>query len=376
MSATFQDENYLICNVYAPNKENHQIQFFDTLEQKIVSKNVENIIIGGDFNTVLNRSIDHITASKTKERTYNGRDRLLKTMATLKLIDIWGKKSPEQRTFTYRNRNNKPTVQSRLDVWLISENLADVVSECRIIPSIAPDHSAVTLVINSTASNSRGPGLWKFNSELLKEGSFVQEMKTEIKKSEKIFSYVSDARTKWELIKCDIRSFAQVYSRKRAKIKRDREKELERELETLEKQIGNNPDDETLAKYERTKNTLTDIANSKEKSAMLRSKVRWHEEGERSTKYFANLEKKNFEKKHISNLERQDGNLTSDPKEILKEGATYYRNLYTANKSINPDNKKFEKFFKIGQEMKLSDTDEDSLEGQLTLSECKKALQQ
>ena len=41
---------------------------------------------------------------------------------------------------------------------------------------------------------------------------------------------------------------------------------------------------------------------------MLRSKVRWHEEGERSTKYFANLEKKIFEKKDISKLERQDGN--------------------------------------------------------------------
>ena len=47
-------------------------------------------------------------------------------MATLKLIDIWRKKNPEQRKFTYRNRNNKPTVQSRLDM---SENLADVVSE-------------------------------------------------------------------------------------------------------------------------------------------------------------------------------------------------------------------------------------------------------
>ena len=109
-------------------------------------------------------------------------------------------------------------------MWLISENLADVVSESRITPSIAPDHSAGTLVINLTASNSRGPGLWKFNSELLKERSFVQEIKTEIKKSERKCLYVSDARTKWELIKCDIRSFAQVYSRKRTKIKRQRER--------------------------------------------------------------------------------------------------------------------------------------------------------
>ena len=71
----------------------------------------------------------------------------------------------------------------------------------KIVPSIAPDHKA---------------------------------MKIEITKSERKFSYLSDARTKWELIKCDIRRLAQVYSLNRARTKRDNEKVLKKELAALE----------------------------------------------------------------------------------------------------------------------------------------------
>ena len=39
----------------------------------------------------------------------------------------------------------------------------------------------------------------------------------------------------------------------------------------------------------------------KTKGAILRSKVRWYEDGERNTRYFYNLEKRNYEKKTIIN---------------------------------------------------------------------------
>ena len=39
---------------------------------------------------------------------------------------------------------------------------------------------------------------------------------------------------------------------------------------------------------------------NKAEGDILRRKARWHEEGEKSTKYFAILEKRNFESKHIT----------------------------------------------------------------------------
>ena len=106
-----------------------------------------------------------------------------------------------------------PSVQSRFDLWLISETLIESVSECKIVPSITPDHSAVAITLKPGVENQRGPGLWKFNSKLLNDEKFLESMKNCIKEAEIFYDYVNDARTKWELIKCDVRSYAIKYSK-------------------------------------------------------------------------------------------------------------------------------------------------------------------
>ena len=49
--------------------------------------------------------------------------------------------------------------------------------------------------------------------------------------------------------------------------------------------------------------------------------------GERSTKYFLNLEKRNHVKKHIRKLVIS-GAITTDPYQILSEQKNFYYNLY------------------------------------------------
>ena len=154
-------------------------------------------------------------------------------MYYIELIDIWRKRTPCKTKYTYRNSIAKPTVQSRLDLWLVSHNIANSVTDCKIIPSIAPDHSAVAITVESTIHTERGPGLWNFNSEVLKE-CFIRDMRIQIAEAESRFSYVCDPRTKWELVKCEIRSFAINYSIKRSKQREDKERELEKELFVLE----------------------------------------------------------------------------------------------------------------------------------------------
>ena len=48
------------------------------------------------------------------------------------------------------------------------------------------------------------------------------------------------------------------------------------------------------------------------------ARARWHEHGERSTKYFLNLERRNHVKKHIRKLVIS-GAITTDPYQILSE---------------------------------------------------------
>ena len=60
------------------------------------------------------------------------------------------------------------------------------------------------------------------------------------------------------------------------------------------------------------------------KGAMIRSKERWIQEGEKSTKYFLNLEKKrNVVNKTITSLRTNDGNVITNQEELSKEQVKY-----------------------------------------------------
>ena len=64
---------------------------------------------------------------------------------------------------------------------------------------------------------------------------------------------------------------------------------------------------------------LRDIYEKKAEGAIFRSKVRWIQEGKKLTKYFFNLERKNFNKKVISELRMADGRVTVNESQIMKE---------------------------------------------------------
>ncbi|WP_284120951.1 hypothetical protein, partial [Klebsiella pneumoniae] len=66
------------------------------------------------------------------------------------------------------------------------------------------------------------------------------------------------------------------------------------------------------------KETLESYYEEKTRGVIIRARARWHEHGERSTKYFLNLEKLNHVKKHIRKL-LICGAITSDPFGILNE---------------------------------------------------------
>lgn len=63
---------------------------------------------------------------------------------------------------------------------------------------------------------------------------------------------------------------------------------------------------------------------------MFRSKMKWFELGEKPTKYFFKLEKNNYEKKLIREVELENGEIISDPVQINKEIGDFYQNMYTS----------------------------------------------
>ena len=59
--------------------------------------------------------------------------------------------------------------------------------------------------------------------------------------------------------------------------------------------------------------------------AKIRSRAKWVEEGEKSSKYFYNLERKNYSNNTIKQLKKENGSHTTSNKEILNEQYKFYK---------------------------------------------------
>ena len=171
--------------------------------------------------------------------------------------------------------------------------------------SNAPDHKAVKLSLQ-LSEERRGPGLWKFNNSLVDDEEYVNRIKQNYPITGEKYRDLDDHRLKWELIKMEIRGITIAYSKNKAKIQRKRVSDLQTRLEELEKRIFDSTNAEfindALNEKEILKQQIIVFYEKKAKGLMLRSKTRWTERGEKPTKYFFNLEKKN---RRIRTLERK-----------------------------------------------------------------------
>ena len=77
----------------------------------------------------------------------------------------------------------------------------------------------------------------------------------------------------------------------KAQERRQKRLNLEKKVEILESKISESSDPEVQIQYDNAKNELEDLYDYITDGAILRSKVNWYEQGEKSTKYFLNLGK-------------------------------------------------------------------------------------
>ena len=109
------------------------------------------------------------------------------------------------------------------------------------------------------------------------------------------------------------------------------------------------------------------------KGAILRSKVRWYEDGERNTKYFYALEKRNYTNTVITRLKLAENVYTEDQFNILDKEKCFYESLYKS-KNIDAEKLKNSPFFNPESITPLNEDERLSCEGQITSEECYNAL--
>ena len=139
------NSQFILVNIYATNNKKENINLFLAIEDAIngwlSTFPLAKVIWGGDFNTVMNDEIDRFP---TKNK--GAANELDNVCNRLNLIDIWRHKHPNDKMYTWSNKDK--SLQSRIDFWLVSASTTDNVERTDIEPSIFTDHKAVSIRIN------------------------------------------------------------------------------------------------------------------------------------------------------------------------------------------------------------------------------------
>jgi hypothetical protein len=191
------------------------------------------------------------------------------------------------------------------------------------------DHSLIDINFNNHLQSKRGPGYWRFNANLLRDVEYVNYMNTKIDEIKQKHMDIGDASLAWDVIKMELRSSTICYSKKKAKYNREHIKKIIIENDKLEKEISRNPTDEIITQYNATKMEIEYYNNEKANGILIRSKADWAEFGEKNTKFFLNLEKRNYKNKCITKLIDENEEIISNDDEILKYEETFYKNVYS-----------------------------------------------
>ena len=122
-------------------------------------------------------------------------------------------------------------------------------------------------------------------------------------------------------------------------------------------------------------NELELINNEETKGAIVRSRALWNEYGEKNSKYFLNLEKRNFKDKCIIKLQNDSGEFIYDHHAILQEEKNFFRKLFTSsNPSKLESYESYNAFFRSENIPKLSETAKNKCDNVISLAECAQAL--
>lgn len=211
--------------------------FFTRLFAKIPNADSHHIIIGGDFNLVQDVTLDR---SSPTQITLHKSASVIKTYTSqLGISDPWRFKNPCGRAFSFFSHAHHTF--SRIDFFLLDNNLLDCVNACEYHPIAISDHAPTTVDI-SLPQDTIPRALWRFSSYLLSDNNFKDFVAAQIRFYID-FNDTPDVSSSilWEALKATIRGHVISYISQMRRAERARLVEIADELLKLDETYSTSP---------------------------------------------------------------------------------------------------------------------------------------
>ena len=364
------DKKFTVVNLYAPNDSKSRCDFLKKSERWIKQHNDcgSSLIICGDFNTGLD-AIDR-NNSKIDESS----KQLNKFLKHLDLVDTFRHLYKDKQVYTYFSKNN-PLSDSRIDHIFISKlytyNLDNI--SIKKVPKV-PDHKAVIMGIS--CNEAKGKGYWKLNTSVLPDITYKNGIQRVVETTLHEYSKHLNARDLWDFVKIRIKEFSISYCIQKCSGEKLKMSNIEKSIKLYESKISisNNKQDilNLTDKKSELENEYENLYTEKAKGAQIRSRCKYIEEGERSTNYFLNLEKRHCNFNRINSLKSANGTRVKNTDEIINTATNFYKELYSTASIPNANVDEY--INRIENLNTLTENDALMCEGEITDIECNIAI--
>ena len=247
------------------------------------------------------------------------------------LEDIWCRWYPNKREFTWSGRNR----MSRIDFWLSSLSLDNQISEVYHCYAPYTDHKSIDIVVRIN-DIAQGSGIWKMNTSNLLKEEFRENFAQMWAKWQTQKCKYSDIKVWWDVGKRQIKTLMQNFSKKEHFERNMKLKDLETAIEYMQKHDTGKDEEIRILQKE-----YESIHSKSIEGVKIRSRIKWWEEGEKSSKFFHSIEKRNGKNKTWDKILDQDDNYVFSTEKIQKIQVDFYQDLYRSQNLENPDNSYF-----------------------------------
>ena len=361
--------------LYGPNDDRPKF-FLDIFEKaaQLGTKELPTIFVG-DWNFVLDPDKD----TKFYRTVGNPRARrtVMEAIENENLVDIWREQHPNLRKYTWRRV--KPAKYSRLDFFLISAELVCSIHASDIVWGYRTDHNIIKLTFKNQDRMKRSL-FWKFNNSLLEDSAYLELIRREIKcvkdqyrlpvssadaiDDDQHIRFSIDDQLFFETLLCHLRGVTIEYA---SRIKRGlviRERELVEKIQRLESNTSQEL--QIIERIEALKSELCTLRKRRMEGILVRAKARWIELGERPSRYFCGLEKRQYTQKYIGSLEI-NGDDCNDQAAIMNYLQELFQDIYRPTKR-SKELKDIAVLLRNGA-VKLSPEEQRELEGVISFEE-------
>ena len=371
LDITFHHKRVLLANIYAPNSGPHKFknrkQVFQEISDKINDfPEVECVVLGGDFNCVLDTELDRSSFVSYKEAAAKHLNDLLERH---NLEDIWRTLHPTEYDYTFHS--GSAISLSCIDRFYTSRSARGSVKNCSIMSFPLSDHRKVVLTLDFSNIKT-GPGVWQINTSILKEKTFLETIDQfwDDWKSKKV-NYPTLLEW-WDEGKIEIINLTKKYCASRAKLNRSNKCHLYKQLRNIDRKASKTGEKRYFDLSKKISAEIKTLELNEAEGVKVRAKAKWAEKGEKVTKYFCNLEKKRQGDRHMKEVRNKQGQTVTEPMEICHTVRQFYEDLYSAEQT-DPEIAK-QIFDNVTKH--LSENEREVCEGAITKKELGLALLQ